>query len=148
MRVTLIAVDLSHESRPMLDWVLDLPHGADDRVSLLHVVDVGRQVRATLAEDEYLEEVRTRALALARQGLSDLRASHPEAGPILVESQVRWGDTASTILETARAEGATHIVVGRHGPENHEQGTLGSTAEKVLRGATCVVSVIPMKPTG
>ena len=53
---------------------------------------------------------------------------------------------AEQILELARAEGSNLIVVGTRRPAAAERLLLGSVADKVIRGATQPVLVVPARP--
>jgi nucleotide-binding universal stress UspA family protein len=62
---------------------------------------------------------------------------------IKTEVLVDQGDTARTILESARSRPADLIVMGTHGLGGFERFMLGSVTEKVLRKATCPVMTVP-----
>ncbi len=140
----LVATDLAPETKRLVEWALALPHGTDSRVILLHVVDVDQHVWAALSREYSVEDVRDRLLTIASDALADFQPAHPDDSPYCIESQVHWGKTSQVLVETAKAEEADLIVIGRHGPQTMAAMALGGTADKVLRTAHCAVTVLPM----
>jgi nucleotide-binding universal stress UspA family protein len=67
----------------------------------------------------------------------------PAADGVPVETVVEAGDVVNQIVTQARARGADLIVIGTHGHGGFERLTLGSTAEKTQRKATCPVLTVP-----
>jgi nucleotide-binding universal stress UspA family protein len=61
-----------------------------------------------------------------------------------VEVAFRIGPEAGTILEFAKASGASIIILGRHGRGGVGKALFGSVAEKVVRKAECPVLVVPL----
>jgi len=57
-------------------------------------------------------------------------------------TMIQAGKPADVILKTAEEEGVDNIVIGRSGKHGMEKLLLGSTAEKVVRGAKVPVNVI------
>lgn len=77
-------------------------------------------------------QILTKARDRARQlGVADAR----------LES--RQGDIAPTIVDIARQQGIDAIVVGRRGHGRVAELLLGSTAEKLLKLAPCLMIVVP-----
>jgi nucleotide-binding universal stress UspA family protein len=82
----------------------------------------------------------------ALQGLEDdLRAfARTRVDPsVAAEVRVVQGAAANEILGVASEMAASLIVLGTHGRSGFERLMLGSTAEKVLRKATCPVLTVP-----
>jgi len=87
------------------------------------------------------------AEAVARQQQEEAQArlmelavlfSAPGKRPI---TDIRRGDPASVLLQTAKDDGADLIVVGSHGLRGVQRFLMGSVSEKVLRHAHCSVLV-------
>lgn len=57
-------------------------------------------------------------------------------------TMIKAGKPADVILKTAEEENVDHIVIGKSGKQSIEKFLLGSTAEKVVRGAKAPVNVI------
>jgi nucleotide-binding universal stress UspA family protein len=91
-------------------------------------------------------------LELARdQSESYLAETALRLGPerLQVRTEVREGDVAGAIVDTAAAEGASLIVMSTHGYSGLTRWVLGSITEKVLRASTCpVLAVRSTAPIG
>jgi nucleotide-binding universal stress UspA family protein len=57
--------------------------------------------------------------------------------------RVESGKPAPVILETARDEGVSLIVLGTRGPSKVSDILLGDVSTEVLRGASCPVFLVP-----
>ena len=60
-----------------------------------------------------------------------------------VETRVETGEPYREILNVIKEIRADLLVMDIHGKSGLERGLLGSTAERVIRGATCPVMAIP-----
>jgi nucleotide-binding universal stress UspA family protein len=67
----------------------------------------------------------------------------PVADGVPVETVVEAGDVVNQIVTQARARGVDVIVIGTHGHGEFERLTLGSTADKTQRKASCPVLTVP-----
>ncbi|MFN8061074.1 MAG: universal stress protein [Vicinamibacterales bacterium] len=76
----------------------------------------------------------------ARAQLTDSLARFEGAGEVLVLS----GPAAAAIIDTARGEGASLVVVGTRGRSGLPRLLLGSVAESVMREAPCSVLAVPL----
>jgi nucleotide-binding universal stress UspA family protein len=66
-----------------------------------------------------------------------------------VETRVEIGEPYREILNVAKETRANLLVMNIHGKGGLERALLGSTAERVMRGATCpVMAIPPMKKRG
>jgi nucleotide-binding universal stress UspA family protein len=63
-------------------------------------------------------------------------------------TEIRSGDPASTLLQTAEDESAELLVVGAHGLSAVERFVMGSVSERVLRHARCSVLVVKQARKG
>jgi nucleotide-binding universal stress UspA family protein len=87
--------------------------------------------------------------ALARIEAEVRTFSEPwAAGHGSVHTSVRAGVAAPQILAEAAALPADLIVIGTHGRSGFERLMLGSTADKVLRKASCPVMTVPRRVDG
>src|SRR5207244_977811 len=75
-------------------------------------------------------------------------ANSVEKSRVKVETAVREGDPASTIVEQAREWQADLIVVGSHGYTGLKRLVLGSVAQSVVGHAPCSVEVVRRKENG
>jgi nucleotide-binding universal stress UspA family protein len=143
-RTIVVPTDLSAQTRTLLEFALQQPHEAGGRVILTHVVHIGEHVWSMLARSYDTSDMENKLKALANSVLDEITADHDDDHPFTFETQVHWGDPAEVILSVAKVEKADQIVMGRHAPGMVKNFFLGSTADKVIRGAHCAVSVIPM----
>jgi nucleotide-binding universal stress UspA family protein len=145
--LVLAAVDLGPASRPVVSAAVRLARRSVGRLLLLHAVPpdpvelrgpepARRMIQGMLAVIHRRERARLRALAAATG---------------LPRGRVAWkflpGDPAEVILAAARAHRPACIVVAgrRHGAVFDL--FVGSTAQRVLRRATCPVLVVPARGT-
>ena len=82
-----------------------------------------------------------RLLEGAREHLEEL--CHRQIGErVQSEMLVRIGRAPSEIADTAKAMGADLIIMGTHGTRGHKPSVMGSTAERVVRQASCPVLTV------
>jgi universal stress protein E len=80
--------------------------------------------------------------------MQQLERAAREAGLVGATLRVELGPSGTTILEHAKALAADLIVVGTHGRSGARRLLLGSTAEEVVRDATCDVMVVRLHEPG
>jgi nucleotide-binding universal stress UspA family protein len=138
-RRILVATDFAESAERALECAQELArrHGAE--LILLHVYmppPAYPEVASAHVAAIYAEQQRWIEDALEQ------RAQRARAAGLLVRPLVRTGSPASTIAETAEAEGADMAVVGTHGRAGIDRLLLGSVAERVVRLASCPVLVV------
>ncbi|MBT2188360.1 universal stress protein [Sphingobium nicotianae] len=79
----------------------------------------------------------------ADQILADATERAHRSGAGTVRTNSAWGDPAQAIIEMARSEGATMLVVGRRGRGRLTGLVLGSVSQKLTSLAGCAVLVVP-----
>ncbi|MBC52618.1 MAG: universal stress protein UspA [Gammaproteobacteria bacterium] len=134
----LVAVDLSNESTRIIERALELAGGEVGRITLTHVVE---PVAAAYPIDAYainMTKLQEEAMAIARQRLAGIAEKHriPPA-----QQQILAGAAATEIRSKAEEIGADLIVIGSHGTSGWKL-LLGSTANKVLHGASCDIMTV------
>ncbi|WP_225336335.1 universal stress protein [Halomicrobium urmianum] len=119
----------------------DLAEQYGATVYVLHVIDedarslVSEVARATSRLVEHGEEAVNRVAALA------------EAHDVAVETEIREGHPAETIVEYAEEIGADLVVAGTHGRSGVERRVIGSVAERLVRHATVPVLTVHLPET-
>jgi universal stress protein A len=143
----LVPVDFSQPSRMAMAWAFDYAQRAPCEIHLLHVVE--RHLRlADLRDIGYdalqteLEEIHSSAEQELRQ-MAPSAAARAEVGAL--HEHIRHGRASDEILREATDLGADLIVMGTHGISGIERVLIGSTAEKVVRGAPCTVVCVKPK---
>lgn len=141
IRPILVALDFSAVSRQALAWALDYAMKSACEVHTVHVVD-RRLHRGDLAADpaalrNELAQIHAEAAAELKRQVDDEQRKQ-----VLLHEHIAIGGPADEILAVAADLGAGMIVVGSHGKGAVERLLVGSTAEKVVRGARCTVVVV------
>ena len=145
----LVPTDFSAASDAALAWASDLAHQYEARVLLLHVVTDPR-ASGMWTPEVYVPanaETQQRLLREARERLERALPTD-ERSRFAVTIDARLGDAAENILETAREHNVDLIVMGTHRRHGFMHLVLGSTAERVLRDATCPVLTTHAAPQG
>lgn len=134
----LVAVDLSNESTRIIERALELAGGKVDSITLTHVVE---PVAAAYPIDAYainMTKLQEEAMAIASQRLAGIAEKH---GIPAARQQILAGAAATEIRSKAEEIGADLIVIGSHGTSGWKL-LLGSTANKVLHGASCDIMTV------
>jgi nucleotide-binding universal stress UspA family protein len=137
----LVATDFSETAGVALDWAVELARQQHARLELVHAVTIPPSVPGPLAVPgpTFDEQVRQ----AARDRLDQAAAALQERG-IAVQSFLGIGTPSQVILERSRAADASAVVVGTRGLSGLKHVLLGSTAQRVVQGASCpVLSVHP-----
>lgn len=134
----LVAIDLSKDSEKVIDKAVATVKGDAKKIHLVHVVE---PVAAAYSMDIYavnINELQQEAISLAEQKLKQIaeRLNIPED-----QVHTLLGSPAPEVRNLAAEIKAEAIVMGSHGHSGWKI-LLGSTATKVLHGATCDVLTI------
>ncbi|KYG02936.1 hypothetical protein BE21_53985 [Sorangium cellulosum] len=136
-RSLLVPVDLSPASDRVIGRVARLPLAEGARLTLLHVIPEGLTLRSQeRAENDARKALQAETEALARE----------LPGSVAIQHAVRVGAAAAEIVRHAGAVAADLIVMGRAGGRALRDLILGSTAERVVRGARLPVLVVRLRP--
>jgi len=133
----LVAVDLSNDSQKVIDTAVRLAGDAGK----LHLVHVVEPVAAAYSMDIYavnISELQQEAINFAEERLAKI------GNKIGIDKQqvhTLLGAPAPEVRNLASELGADAIVIGSHGHSGWKI-LLGSTANKVLHGATCDVLTV------
>lgn len=133
----LVAVDLSDDSKKVIDTAARLA-GDAGKLHLAHVVE---PVSATYTMDIYainISELQEEAISFSKRQLEKIGG---KLGVDAGRAHTLLGAPAPEIRNLAAEIGADAIVIGSHGHSGWKI-LLGSTANKVLHGATCDVLTV------
>jgi universal stress protein A len=134
----IVAVDLSNESDKIIERALELSGNRVDSLTLVHVVE---PVAAAYPIDAYainMTKLQEEAMAIAAQRLA---AIAQKFGITPEQQLVLAGAAATEIRSKADEIDADLIVIGSHGTSGWKL-LLGSTANKVLHGASCDIMTV------
>jgi nucleotide-binding universal stress UspA family protein len=136
----LCAVDFSDSSPANLDYAISLAEEGNAQLTVLHVVELQPVVyEPSMATPFDLERDRPRLEEAAR---SHLHRFVPESVRPDVVAVVTSGKPYVEILNMARARGTDLIVLGVRGHNAIDRLLFGSTANHVVRRATCPVLTV------
>lgn len=144
----LIPIDFSGHSRNALKYAIPLAEQFDATLHLVYVVeptiypaDLGfGQVVVTGIEEELRVKGREELEALVREEIADR---------VEAMATVRTGKPHQEILREAKEKHVDMIIMATHGHTGVEHMLFGSTAERIVRNASCpVLTVRPSQRTG
>ena len=137
----LIATDGSDKSKKAAEEGLELAKSLGAQVIALNVINevvIASAVRQLGADRKDVESKLERA---GGKAVDELKAMGAKMG-VDVDTIVRIGAPANTVIDTAGAEKADLIVMGSHGESGASKLLIGSVVEKVLYWATIPVLVV------
>ena len=143
-RRIVVPTDFSDSSMKALNYAKQLAKKFKAKLILSHSI----AMQYFLTSDEYapydLPVLMEQAEKRARGQMRDLVAQ-TQRGGTKVESSMQIGHAGQEICASAEAERADLIVTATHGLTGLKRLLMGSTAEYVVRHATCPVLVIPTR---
>lgn len=137
----LVATDFSDHAREAVQYAADLARRYEGSLLLIHVY---QPVNYALP-DGYMLYTPTQMTSMMEEFEQQLTRSKEEAlaaGAPRVETSLPIGAAAFEIVEAARAADCDLIVMGTHGRTGLSHMLIGSTAERVVRAATCPVLTV------
>ena len=138
----LFATDFSQWARRAEDYACALACSWRASLTVLCVAEFPPGLNPDYpVNQQYLADL----LKTASSQLVDLK-SRAEGRGIAVATRVATGIPSEEVITAARAEGSDLIVVGTRGKTGLAHVLLGSTAERVIRGAPCPVLTVRMEP--
>ena len=140
-RSVLCAVDFSPDSAQALSYAASLAQHAGGRLTIMHVVELmilGYDPRRGNFDIDRLSKA---AVALARTQLQEYAAT-VTTGSSSIDTVLGDGKPYKDILREAEQRGADLIVVGVHGRSALDRLVFGSTADHLVRRATCPILTV------
>ena len=118
----LVGIDLTDRSRNAFSRAVELARSREAALTLLHVTSDALPHQVATAHDTFATDV-----------LRDLVAKAQAEGVTNATQVLVRGRDYETIIEQARKDNASLIVIGTHRPSSVIQDMLGTTADRVLR---------------
>ncbi|KAB1189006.1 MULTISPECIES: universal stress protein [Haloferax] len=134
----LVPTDGSTHAERAAEYAVDLAAKYSAALHVLYVVDVRTTHADTPVTDDDLE---TRGEA-AVEVIAELAA----ARDVPVETEIRVGLPAETIVDYSDERNADLVVMGTHGTSGLERYLIGSVAERVVRLSDAPVMCVPPVP--
>ena len=150
-RHTLVALDGLSEGERVLEPAIELGSlGRDAQFTLVQVVEppvalITRMAMQPAKMPRHWHELQENC---ARSYLERMAETMRARGLSVSTQMISARGIGEQILGLARGIGADLIVVGTHGARGVERMLLGSVADKVIRGATQAVLVVPTQKEG
>jgi nucleotide-binding universal stress UspA family protein len=141
MSKIMIAVDNSSYAAGVIAAGMELARTTKSEVVLLSVIDTVSEV-VPVAESGTDAAAFTSHLNLTAATLEQFKLGYPDV-PTGISAII--GEPKKEILEQARDQAATTLVIGTHGRTGLDHLLVGSTAEFVIRHAHIPVLVVPYK---
>lgn len=145
----LVPVDFSENSRRALDHALALAAASaepEPQVDVLHVaprpVDYLPLDKWIFGENCSQKVVDEKLLAAAEKACADFIGDVPKEQRDVITTDVKLGVASVRIIEILEAGAYSLAVLGTHGQSNPRRVILGSTVERVMRGAPCPVVTV------
>jgi nucleotide-binding universal stress UspA family protein len=135
----LVAVDFSDCSAAAVRYATFLAETFGAALTLVHSVEPYLYPE-DLSAGFTIDEVQGRCLHQQKEKLEALRETITEKVPASV--LVTMGTPWNRIVGVAKSQNADLLVVGTHGRTGLKHALLGSTAERVVRHASCPVLVV------
>ena len=132
----LIGIDFSDASEEVASWGFSIAKKFQSDVTLLHVADLAVGDIPKPYKSSLLEGIR---LELEQFVPSDAEACSK------VTRRVEFGMPFQHILKLAQSGKADLIVIGTHGKGMLDRALLGTSAERIIRGAPCATLSVPPK---
>jgi len=137
----LVPTDFSRNAARALRYAVPLARQVAGKITLLHAIDlpvVPAQLGAMMTDE-------ARLIAGAQSGLDQL-ATRLIPRPLLDKTVVRQGRAHEEIARVAKSRKTDLIVLAMRGRSRLQRALLGSTAERVVRHASCpVLTVRPVR---
>lgn len=137
----LLAYDGSEPSKKALQFTKELAKKLGSEVIVLYVIDI-EKLAEMLGELEVNEvtNLEKKANSLVEEAVKELQGAGVRA-----RGTIRKGPPPEAIVEAAKEEGCSMIVVGSHGWRGFKRLLLGSVSEKVVRISDVPVLVVKGK---
>ena len=134
--------DFSDNSREALEYALAFSKWQSAEIVLLHVCEEVEYAPPEyyMDKDESVRQLKERSGA-ALAALDKVAATHEDSG-VQISTTIASGKPFDEIIKTAQDIGADLIVLGTHGRTGLAHILIGSTAEKVVRKASCPVLTV------
>jgi nucleotide-binding universal stress UspA family protein len=137
----LVPYDGSPQSEAALDHVMK-EHADAERITALNVIDpVAAGYSAEVSFPSVAEDWYQNAKQTAETTLEDTEQAADEGG-FDIETVVRVGRSAATIVDYVTENDVDHVVMGSHGRTGVTRIILGSVAEEVMRRSPVPVTVV------
>jgi nucleotide-binding universal stress UspA family protein len=146
-RKILVPLDFSEASRLGLEYALGFAQEFHATVVLFHSVFVTGHLLANEYAARHMPTLISTQQEFAEAEMEQLRETISRKGGE-VETKIAVGSPVEQIARYVRKAGVDLIITSTHGRSGWRRVFIGSTAERVVRYATCPVLVVPNRAAG
>lgn len=132
--------DFSPTAQRAAQYAAEIARSFGAEIVLLHVIPEMNYPTRSLGMVTAFPNLREELHKRAQEELGKARTALGTA--VTVRTELRDGDAYAQILDCANTAKADLVVIGTHGHTGFRHMLLGSTAEKVVRLATCPVMTV------
>ncbi|MEZ5752587.1 MAG: universal stress protein [Paracoccaceae bacterium] len=138
-----VAVDGSDAGRRAVAHAAELASGAGASLVIAHILEWSPYSFLTQEELAERHKRREQELARAETALVSPLIAELAAKGLSARAAIRYGHVAETLVEIAKAEGASQIVTGRTGAGGLSARLFGSVAGTLAQIAPVPVTIVP-----
>ena len=143
MKKVLIAMDYDETSQKVAEVGFSMAQAMHAETILLHVIS---EQPVYYSSYMYMRELKVDILSDLKKSIQEyLDKTKKHLGNEAIQTIIKEGDIAKTILETTQELHADVIVMGSHSRKWLESILLGSETENVLRNTTIPLFIVPTK---
>lgn len=139
----LLAVDGSPGSAKAVEFAVDCAKRGGDDIVLAYVIEWSPYSFNTPEENAERHKRREEELERAKTSVLEPVAGKIAATGISVESEIRHGHIAETIISLAEQHKCRQIVIGQRGESSFKELLFGSVASTLVQTSTVPVTVVP-----
>ena len=139
----LLAVDGSAGSAKAVEFAIERAERGGDGIILAHVIEWSPYSFNTPEENAVRHKRREEELARAQASILDPIAAEISAAGIAVQTEIRHGNIARTVIDLAEDNNCRQIIIGQRGESNFKELLFGSVASNLVQTSTVPVTVVP-----
>ena len=139
----LLAVDGSPGSQNAIEFAAERAGSSGASLIVAYVIEWSPYSFNTPEENEIRHKRREEEIDKATQSVVDPVAGMLKKRGLEVETVVRHGHPAGTLIELAEQRDVAQIIIGRRGEGGLKQMMFGSVAANLVQGSPVPVTVVP-----
>lgn len=142
----LVALDGSESSKQAIKAATECAKCTESSLILSYVIDWSPYSFNTPEENEKRHQRRESEIQRANDSVIQPEAAALKEAGLSVETVVRHGNIAETIIDIAKENKVSQIYIGRQGESRFRKMIFGSVTSAVVQGSPVPVTVVPIKP--
>ena len=139
----LVALDGSECGKRALNTAVSHAKLTDSSLVLAYIIDWSPYSFNTPEENEQRHKRRESEISRAQESILDPEASSLSNSGLEIETVVRHGKIASTLVDLSNENGISQIYIGRIGESRMQSMIFGSVTVALVQSSTVPVTVVP-----